>query len=97
MLATVNEMNTLELHYENILKAKIDSDPDKMLLISRDKSNTDNPMDRENVEESVRVDTVMSLQTVYNNIKNSLHNNFHTVRVPVVEDCTPEVQGVPTS
>jgi len=59
--ATVNEMDTLELHYENIIKTKVEADVDKMLKISKDKSNTDNPMDRENIEENVRVDSLKSL------------------------------------
>ena len=91
VLASVEEMDTLELHYENILRAKVEADPDKMLAISKDKSNTDNPMDRENVEDSVRVETIRSLQSVYTNIQDTLHDNFHHLRVPVVEDCKPDV------
>ena len=90
VLASVEEMDTLELHYENILRAKVEADPDKMLAISKDKSNTDNPMDRENIEESVRVDGIKSLQAVYGEIKEGLHSNFDHMRVPVVEDCKPE-------
>ena len=91
VLASVEEMDTLELHYENILRAKVEADPDKMLAISKDKSNTDNPMDRENVEDSLRVETIRSLQSVYTNIQDTLHDNFHHLRVPVVEDCKPDV------
>jgi len=83
-------MDTLELHYENIIKTKVEADVDKMLKISKDKSNTENPMDRENIEENVRVDCIKSLQAVYGDIKDNLHQNFQNLRVPVVEDCKPE-------
>ena len=90
--ATVNEMDTLELHYENIIKTKVEADVDKMLKISKDKSNTDNPMDRENIEENVRVDSLKSLDAIYGDIKNDIHQNFQNLRVPVVEDSKPEVE-----
>jgi len=90
VLASVQEMDTLELHYENILKNIVESDPDKMLKTSRDKSNVDNPMDRENIEDSTRVDSIKSLQGVYEDIRTNLRSNFNHVRVPVVEDCNPD-------
>ena len=90
VLATVKEMDNLELHYEAIIREKVEIDVDKMLKVSKDKTNTDNPMDRENIEESVRVDCVKSLQGVYSDIGAGLHSNFDHLRVPVVEDCKPE-------
>ena len=90
VLASVAEMDNLELHYEAIIRGRVEADVDKMLKINKDKSNTDNPMDRENIEESVRVDGIKSLQAVYEEIKEGLHSNFDHMRVPVVEDCKPE-------
>ena len=90
VLASVEEMDNLELHYENIIRDKVEADVDKMLKVSRDRSNTDNPMDRENIEESIRVDGIKCLPRVYDNIKEGLHSNFEYLRVPVVEDCKPE-------
>lgn len=88
--ASVQQMDNLELHFENTVKDRVDSDSERVLNISKDKSNTDNPMDRENVEEHVKVESVKSLQEVYGEIKNNLHDNFSYYRVPVVEDCKPD-------
>ena len=76
VLASVAEMDNLELHYEAIIRGRVEADVDKMLKVNKDKSNTDNPMDRENIEESVHVDGIKSLQAVYGEIKEGLHSNF---------------------
>ena len=92
--AGVHEMDVLEKHFEKILAARVSADSEKMLKINKDKSNTDNPMDRENVEEHVKVESVKSLQTVYEDIKNNLLQNFYHYRVPVVEETKPEVKKI---
>ena len=92
--AGVHEMDVLEKHFEKILAARVSADSEKMLKINKDKSNTDNPMDRENVEEHVKVESVKSLQAVYEDIKNNLLQNFYHYRVPVVEETKPEVTKI---
>ena len=47
---------------------------------------------RENIEDSTRVDSIKSLQGVYEDIRTNLRSNFNHVRVPVVEDCNPDVR-----
>ena len=91
--ATVQQMDNLELHFDKIVKARVETDSERVLNISKDKSNTDNPMDRENVEEHVKVEAVKSLQEVYGELKTNLNNNFCHYRIPVVEDCKPEVKN----
>ena len=81
-------MNLLELHFEKIIENRAMTE-DKMIKISRDKSNMENPMDRENLEESVKVEQIKSLAGVYEDITSNIHHNFHSLRVPVVEEAPP--------
>ena len=81
-------MNLLELHFEKIIENRAMTE-DKMIKISRDKSNMENPMDRENLEESVKVEQIKSLAGVYQDITSNIHQNFHSLRVPVVEEAPP--------
>ena len=81
-------MNLLELHFEKIIENRAMTE-DKMIKISRDKSNMENPMDRENLEESVKVEQIKSLAGLYEDITSNIHHNFHSLRVPVVEEAPP--------
>ena len=84
----MDDMNLLELHFEKIIENRAMTE-DKMIRISKDKSNMENPMDRENLEESVKVETIKSLSGVYQDITSNIHQNFHSLRVPVVEEAPP--------
>ena len=84
----MEDMDLLELHFEKIIEARAE-EGERMIKLSKDKSNTENPMDRENVEESVKVDTVKSLSHVYKDISSNIYSNFCSLRVPVVEDSPP--------
>ena len=81
-------MNLLELHFEKIIENRATTE-DKMIKICKDKSNMENPMDRENLEESVKVEKIKSLCGVYQDITSNIHQNFHSLRVPVVEEAPP--------
>ena len=81
-------MNLLELHFEKIIETRALTE-DKMIKICKDKSNMENPMDRENLEESVKVENIKSLCGVYQDITSNIHQNFISLRVPVVEEAPP--------
>ena len=78
----------LELHFEKIIENRAMTE-DKMIKICKDKSNMENPMDRENLEEGVKVEKIKSLSGVYQDITSNIHQNFHSMRVPVVEEAPP--------
>ena len=84
----MEEMNLLELHFEKIIESRAE-EGERMIKLSKDKSNTENPMDRENIEDSVKVETIKSLTGVYDDISDNVHEKFRYLRVPMMEDCPP--------
>jgi len=88
--ATVEEMEILQCHFANIIRGKVAEDPEQMLKVSKDSGFTENPMDRENVEESLKAETVKSLKEVFVTMKDSGFPNLEYVRVPVVEESAPK-------
>eukprot|EP00092_Neocalanus_flemingeri_P002085 GFUD01002224.1.p1 GENE.GFUD01002224.1~~GFUD01002224.1.p1 ORF type:complete len:538 (+),score=154.55 GFUD01002224.1:88-1701(+) len=86
---TVEEMENLQCHFANIIRGRAADDPEQMLKISKDSAFTENPMNRENLEENVKAKSVKSLKEVYKAIKENGFPNFDYIRVPVVEESAP--------
>ena len=83
------ELNKLEKEFCEIIKKRIADDPEKKLKVNRDSEFVENPMERENVEESIEATSVKSLSEVYNNAKQNGWKNIDLIRVPVVEESAP--------
>ena len=88
--ATVEEMENLQCHFAKIIRERVAENEEQMLKISKDSAFTENPMDRENVEENIKVEAVKSLKEVYEGIKENGFPNFDYIRVPVVEESAPQ-------
>jgi len=89
----VEELDNLEKHARNLVRSRVEADPDKMVMISRDAAFTENPMERENVEENLRADSVAALQDIYSDLTSSLPS-LSCVRVPVVEESAPKEECI---
>merc|ERR1711892_71811 len=74
--ATVEEMENLQCHFSKIIRERVAENQEQMLKISKDSAFTENPMDRENVEENIKVEAVKSLKEVYEAIKENGFPNF---------------------
>jgi len=86
----VTELDNLQKHFANIIQARMDADAEKTLKIHRDSMFTENPMEREDVEESVKAETVRGLHDVYASLRENGFEHLSTVRVPVVEERAPD-------
>jgi len=86
---TVDEFDNLQKHFANIIQARVDKDQNQTLKIHKDSTFTENPMEREDVEESVKAESVKGLHTVYDNLRENGFETLSTVRVPVVEERAP--------
>ena len=86
----VDQLNKLEICFADIVKERVKADPEEMLKINKDSEFTENPMERENIEESVKAESVKSLDEVYNGLKQNGINNIEMIRVPVVEESAPK-------
>jgi hypothetical protein len=53
--ASVEEMENLQSYFAIIIQERIANDPDKKLEISKDYEFTENHMDRENIEENIKI------------------------------------------
>ena len=85
----VDEMNKLEQSLTEIIKVRVNADQGRMLKIDKDAEFTENPMDRENIEETIEVKTVQSLYEVFTGLKQKGLKNLDMIRVPVVEESAP--------
>jgi len=88
---SAEELDNLELHARNIVKKRVEADPDRMVTISKDSAFSDNPMERENIEETLRVDKVEGLAGVYRDVLTS--PALSSVRIPVVEETAPKEES----
>jgi len=87
---SVEAMNKLELNFAEIVKERVKSDPEKMIKINKDSEFTENPMERENIEESIKADSVKSLKETFEDLKQKGFKHIDLTRVPVVEERAPQ-------
>jgi len=84
-----NDLVVLSKHFVNILKER--SAADGTLKVHKDAAYTENPMEREDIEESVKVESLMSLADMLKGLKSEDQNGSHDyVLVPVVEESAPD-------
>merc|ERR1712121_192523 len=62
---SVDEFDNLQKHFANIIQTRVDTDPGQTLKIHKDSTFTENPMEREDIEEAVKAETVKGLHNVY--------------------------------
>ena len=62
----VSELDNLQLNFVEMLKARLDASPDKSLEVHKDSSYTENPMEREDVEQPVKVSSLIILCKIQN-------------------------------
>lgn len=90
---STSELANLQKHFANIVQARADADGGN-LKIHKDSTFTENPMEREDVESSVKAESIKGLHTVYDGLtgEESGFGPLITFRVPVVEERAPPEQ-----
>ena len=83
-----DQTNSVCMHLANVLKKRVDKE-DKTIKIHVDKEFAENPMDRIDLEESIVVDSIKDLDSVYDICREKSNVNLQVVHIPVVEDHMP--------
>ena len=83
-------LDQLETEFSDIIRARVSSDPEQSLVISKDSQYTENPSERENLEEKIPVSEVKSMQEVYQSLQKKGGKEVGLVRVPVKEENAPK-------
>ena len=83
-----DQMTSVCVHLANVLKKRVDK-TDKTLKIHVDKEFAENPLDRVDLEETIVVESINDLDSVYENCREKSKVNLEVVRIPVLEDQKP--------
>ena len=83
-------LDQLEAEFSDIIRARVSSDPEQSLVINKDSQYTENPSERENLEEKIPLSDVKSMQEVYQSLKKKGGKEVGLVRVPVKEENAPK-------
>ena len=86
----VGELDKLETQFSDVIRERVSSDPEKSVTVNRDSQFTENPLERDNMEERVAVRQVKSMQQVYDDLKKKGPRELVLVRVPVKEEAAPK-------
>ena len=86
-----DQTNYVCIHLASVLKKRVDKE-DKTIKIHVDKEFAENPMDRIDLEESIVVDSIKDLDSVYDICKEKSNVDLQVVHIPVVEDHMQETQ-----
>jgi hypothetical protein len=78
------ELDNLEVHYTNILKEQ--AAKEQTIKTFKDQAFAENPMDREAVEDVVKVESVKGLHEIHANLRENGFPNLETFRIPVTEE-----------
>ena len=83
-------LDQLETEFSEIIRARVSSDPEQSLVINKDSQYTENPSERENLEDKIPLSDVKSMQEVYQSLKKKGAKEVGLVRVPVKEENAPK-------
>jgi len=87
--AEPEEIDNLEYHYASIIEERKGSSPEGKINIQKDLAYVENPMERENVEEAVKVESIKELGTVMRDITENGFPKMEYMRIPIVEEKAP--------
>jgi len=81
---SVDELENLEIHYTNILKGL--AEKEQTLKSYKDTAFAENPMDRDVVEDTMKVESLKGLYEIYGNLRENGFPNLTNFRIPVTEE-----------
>jgi len=87
--ASVEDIDNLEAHYANIIQARREENPEGAIKIQRDQAYVENPMERENTEDTVIVESIEGLGSIMKELQENGFGNMDTLRIPIVEEKAP--------
>jgi len=86
---TVDQIEIVDRHLAKILKKRQTESGNNTIKIHRDEEFAENPMDRVDIEDTITVDNIKSLEAVYEYCKEKCKVDIVVVRIPNQEDQMP--------
>ena len=86
---TVDQIEIVDRHLAKILKKRQAESGNNTIKIHRDEEFAENPMDRVDIEDTITVDNIKSLEAVYEYCKEKCKVDIVVVRIPNQEDQMP--------
>ena len=84
------KLDQLESEFSALMRERVSSDPEGAVTVCKDSQFTENPLERDNMEESLTVSQVKSFQELYNQMKQTGGRDSNLlVRIPVAEESAP--------
>ena len=83
-----DQIKSVSVHLANVLKRRVDK-TDKTLKIHVDRDFAENPQDRVDLEETIVVESIKDLDSVYDYCREKSKVNLEVVRIPVLENEKP--------
>jgi len=91
---TDDEVKNVGSHLAKVIKKRLNASTDKTIKIHMDREFNENPMDRNDIEESLTVESIKDLETVFKDCREACNVNLELVRVPLVEDKMPSEEDL---
>jgi len=85
----VDQLKIMETHLAKVMKKRKKANPENKISILHDLDYVENPMDREDDESTLVVETIKDLESVYRDCKEKCNVSLEVIRVPVMEDKVP--------
>ena len=83
------EVKSVEAHLAKVIGKRLKTSEDKTIKVHVDKAFNENPMDRDDVEENLAVESIKDLQAVYTSCREICNVNLEVFRIPLIEDQMP--------
>jgi len=82
-------LDNLQRAFTTIIQSRVDEDPNNQVKVHKDSSFIENPMERQDMEESVKVNSVVNFEEILENLKATTLPGLEVIRIPVAEERAP--------
>ncbi|XP_023349377.1 paladin [Eurytemora carolleeae] len=87
--ATEEEIENVEKHFVKILEQRRQENPEGVIKIQKDQAYIENPMERENKEDEIKVETIQAFGTLIKGLQENGYSKLEPARIPIVEERSP--------
>ena len=84
-----DEIQATEAHLAEVLKSRQQASGDDTIKIRKDEAFVENPMERKDFEDTIKVEDIKDLEAVYNYCREKCEVDLKVVRIPLQEDQMP--------
>merc|ERR1712042_148574 len=85
------ELDSVCVHLANVLKKRLKNSEDGTIKIHRDRNYAENPLERIDLEEALKIESIKDLESVYKESAEQSGVNLVVVNVPIAEDQASKV------